>query len=229
LLLCISMIDWVVATIRASESRAEARVALAEHFTPEQTEYILDLQLGRITRLGNKDLEQEARGLSKQIVDLKKILGSTRALNNLLIKELNECVSNEPRRSELGGTDLVAAKKVTKQESTMRVFSSTGRVHQGAQSLEIGETLVASLDLAGATDVGFITTGGMFKKTSVQEIMGVSRKVFPAIKLRDGDSVAEVLLDPETIPIKTKTGRTKHFDAKKVRSTGRTSIGVILR
>lgn len=229
LILCISMIDWVVNTIRSSESRQEARELLGEHFSPEQTEYILDLQLGRITKLGAKDLDAEAKSLSKQIDDLNKILGSTRALNNLIVKELESCESGEARRTELGTADLIVSKKLISKTSTVKSFSSLGRVHAAAQSMDIGEELIASLDLAGATYVGFITESGMFKKSTAEELLGVSRKVFPALKLKDGDRVVQVMLDPGQIPIKTKTGRSKMFDTSKVRPTGRTSIGVIMR
>jgi DNA gyrase subunit A len=228
LLRCISMIDWVVAAIRSSESRAEAREVLGEHFSPEQTEYILDLQLGRITKLGHKDLEAESKELARQINDLNKILGSTRALNNVLVKELEECRSNEPRRTSVGSGEIITAKKLV-QRSTTKSFSSTGRVHAAAHSMEIGEELVATLDLGSAEFVGFVTERGMFKKCLADDLLGVSRKVFPALKLREGDKVVQVLLDPDKIPTKTKSGRTKMFDATKVRPTGRTSIGVIIR
>jgi DNA gyrase subunit A len=229
LILCISMIDWVVNTIRSSESRQEARELLGEHFSPEQTEYILDLQLGRITKLGAKDLEAEAKALAKQIEALNKILGSTRALNTVLIKELDECRSGESRRTAVGTSDLIMPKKLIDRTSTVKSFSSLGRVHAAAHSMEIGEELIASLDLDGVTHVGFVTEQGMFKKSTAEELLGVSRKVFPALKLKEGDRVVQVLLDPEKIPTKTKTGRTKMFDATKVRPTGRTSIGVRVR
>lgn len=229
LILCISMIDWVVATIKSSESRQEARELLSEHFSPEQTEYILDLQLGRITKLGAKDLDTEAKNLSRQIDELNKILGSTRVLNNLIVKEFDSCESGELRRTELGTADLIVAKKLVSKTSSVKSFSSLGRVHAAAQSMDIGEELIASLDLSGSTYVGFITEQGMFKKTTTAELLGVSRKVFPALKLRDGDRVVKAILDPTQIPIKTKTGRSKMFDASKVRPTGRTSIGVMMR
>jgi DNA gyrase subunit A len=60
LLRAIDMLDAVIATIRASDDRPSARASLmAEpfHFSEEQATHILDLTLGRLTRLGRSELE----------------------------------------------------------------------------------------------------------------------------------------------------------------------------
>ena len=61
LLKAIDMLDAVIAAIRASEDRPAARAALMAEpfsFSEEQAEHILDMTLGRLTRLGRA----EARG-----------------------------------------------------------------------------------------------------------------------------------------------------------------------
>ena len=56
------MLDAVIATIRASDDRPAARAALMAEpfsFTEEQANHILDMTLGRLTRLGRTELEEE--------------------------------------------------------------------------------------------------------------------------------------------------------------------------
>ena len=62
LLKALDMIDAIITLIRASADRAEAREGLMGQgfeFTEIQANYILDLQLGRLTRLGRSELEAE--------------------------------------------------------------------------------------------------------------------------------------------------------------------------
>src|SRR5580700_2416946 len=62
LLRAIDMLDAVIAAIRASADRAEARQSLMAapfSFSENQANHILDMQLGRLTRLGRSELEGE--------------------------------------------------------------------------------------------------------------------------------------------------------------------------
>ena len=56
------MLDLVIAAIRGSDDRAAARIALMAapfEFSEEQANHILDMTLGRLTRLGRSELEEE--------------------------------------------------------------------------------------------------------------------------------------------------------------------------
>src|SRR4029077_1050043 len=62
LLKAIDMIDAIIALIRASADRTEAREGLMGEgfeFSEIQANHILDMRLGRLTRLGRTDLEEE--------------------------------------------------------------------------------------------------------------------------------------------------------------------------
>ncbi len=59
--------------------------------------------------------------------------------------------------------------------------------------------------------------------------LGISRRVFPSLKLKEGDRVVQVLLDPDKIPTKTKASRTKMFDTTKVCLTDKVSIETMIR
>ena len=77
LLRAIDMLDAVIATIRASADRPRrARRLMAEpfSFTEVQATHILDMTLGRLTRLGRTELEEEMEQLRATIAELEAIL-----------------------------------------------------------------------------------------------------------------------------------------------------------
>jgi topoisomerase-4 subunit A len=77
LIKAVDILDEVIATIRASQDRADARTNLmAMDFTEAQAEAILDLRLARLTNLQLLALTDEAKVLSRLIKGLRKILPS---------------------------------------------------------------------------------------------------------------------------------------------------------
>src|ERR1700726_533316 len=77
LLRAIDMLDAVIAAIRASDDRPAARAALMAEpfsFTEVQATHILDMTLGRLTRLGRSELEEEMEALRATIAELEAIL-----------------------------------------------------------------------------------------------------------------------------------------------------------
>src|ERR671910_781726 len=106
LLRAIDVIDDVIALIRASDDRAAARAGLMAEpfeFSIEQAEYILQMQLGQLTRLARVDLESELEKLRGTIAELEAILGDDARLR-AVIKDESAAVRERfatPRRSEV--------------------------------------------------------------------------------------------------------------------------------
>ncbi len=106
LLKAIDVIDAIIAAIRASDDRAAARVALMGEsfgFSEIQANYILDMPLGRLTRLGRIELESEIAELRATIAELESILADRAVLNEVIKSELR-VVRQEfatPRRSAI--------------------------------------------------------------------------------------------------------------------------------
>jgi len=105
LLRCIDQLDAVIATIRASADRGEARTALMGErfgFTEVQANHILDMTLGRLTRLGRHELEEEYAALRATVTELEEILGSEEKLRAVIKSELQEVGEKfrQPRRSQ---------------------------------------------------------------------------------------------------------------------------------
>ena len=106
LIRAIDLIDEIVALIRQSANRPEAREGLQAapfSFSEVQATHILDMPLGRLTRLGHSDLQTELDALAETIADLQDILGSEARLRSVISDELTEVrddFANE-RRTEL--------------------------------------------------------------------------------------------------------------------------------
>ncbi len=93
LIKALDLIDEIIATIRASADKAAARDALQAapfEFSEIQAEYILDMQLHRLTRLGRSQLEEEMEDLRRRITELESILGDRGVLNEVIRTELTE-------------------------------------------------------------------------------------------------------------------------------------------
>ena len=105
-------LDNVIAIIRGSSNRADARENLVAYFggkkieinttgrapkldpekpfTAKQAEAILELQLHRLTRLSIDEISNELKETRGRIEEFEAILGSEKKLRNVIIKELEE-------------------------------------------------------------------------------------------------------------------------------------------
>jgi DNA gyrase subunit A len=124
LLKAIDMLDLVIATIRGSDDRGAARIALMTSpfdFSEEQANHILDMTLGRLTRLGRTELEEEMNKLRETIAALQLILSSDETLRAVIAEEITVIrdkyatprltqIVNDP--GELGMEDLIDDEEV---------------------------------------------------------------------------------------------------------------------
>ena len=156
LLRAIDMLDAIIKTIRAADDRSAARDALMKapfKFTEEQANHILDMTLGRLTKLGRIELEEEMKKLRETIAELTAILKSDARLRAVISDELtvirnkfaNERLTqiiNDP--GELGVEDLIQDEQIvitiTKSGyvkamagDTFRVQARGGRGVKGAK------------------------------------------------------------------------------------------------
>jgi DNA gyrase subunit A len=90
LLTAIDQLDAVIATIRAADSAADAKLALIEGFdlSEIQAQAVLDMQLRRLAALERAQLEDEYQELMARIAELEGILGDAAVLDGVLIDEL---------------------------------------------------------------------------------------------------------------------------------------------
>ena len=104
----ISILDEVIALIRASENKADAKenLKVSYEFTEEQAEAIVTLQLYRLTNTDVVVLQEEEAELLEKIAMLATIIGDERTMYNLMKKELREVKKKfaTPRLSTLEDT-----------------------------------------------------------------------------------------------------------------------------
>ncbi|MBL8777719.1 MAG: DNA gyrase subunit A [Acidimicrobiales bacterium] len=89
----LDMIDAIIALIRGSADRPEARAGLMGEgfeFSEIQANHILDMTLGRLTRLGRAELEEELAKLRETIAELEAILSDEGKLRAVIRDELGE-------------------------------------------------------------------------------------------------------------------------------------------
>lgn len=98
LIKCISILDEVIQTIRASKNKTDAKDNLVKEFafTEAQAEAIVTLQLYRLTNTDVVALENEKEQLEKIINGLSAILGSEEVLKSVMKKDLRAVRDSYP-------------------------------------------------------------------------------------------------------------------------------------
>lgn len=105
LIKALSILDEVIATIRGSKDKKDAKnnLVVQHGFTEEQAEAIVNLQLYRLTNTDITQLQAEAKELAETIAELTTILNEERELLKVIKKELREIKKKytTPRLTEI--------------------------------------------------------------------------------------------------------------------------------
>ena len=128
----ISILDEVIALIRASENKADAKenLKVSYDFTEEQAEAIVTLQLYRLTNTDVVVLEEEEAELREKIAMLAAIIGDERTMYNLMKRELRDVKKKfgNSRLSELQDTanaiEIDTASLIVEEETYVSVTRS---------------------------------------------------------------------------------------------------------
>src|SRR6202167_1057275 len=138
LLKAIDMLDLVIAAIRGSDDRSAARVALMAapfEFSEEQANHILDMTLGRLTRLGRTELEEEMAKLRETIAELQSILASDVKLRGVIATEMTairDKFANERLTQNLNDPGEVEMEDLIDDEDIVITMTQAGYVKSGA-------------------------------------------------------------------------------------------------
>ncbi|MBJ69350.1 MAG: DNA gyrase subunit A [Acidimicrobiaceae bacterium] len=230
LLKAIGLIDEVIAAIRSSEDRSAARSLLMDdpfEFSEVQTNHILDMQLGRLTRLGREQIEEKVADLAELITELEKILSDEREVRDLIIEELSsirEEFAND-RRTELAvdpgefviedlidDEDLVVTLTAGGYVKTVSTdeFKRQGRGGRGVAgaSLKDEDIVTTILHTSAHAYLLFFTNFGKVYRLKAHQIPTMSRTA-------RGTAIVNLLqLDPEekvAAVIDTRDYETNHF------------------
>ncbi|WP_430609482.1 DNA topoisomerase IV subunit A [Enterococcus sp. DIV0876] len=98
LMKALSILDEVIATIRGSKDKKDAKnnLVVQHGFTEEQSEAIVNLQLYRLTNTDITQLQAEAKELAETIAHLTMILNEEAELLKVIKKELKEIKKKYP-------------------------------------------------------------------------------------------------------------------------------------
>ena len=231
LLIALSAIDDVVATIRSSKDTETARKKLIKQFSLSEVQatHILEMPLRRLTSLEVTKLKDEARELKSTIRDLEKILASPKAMTELIKSELQNVADtfSAPRRSTLsdaidpaGEIALEAPDEacvVALGESTLgKALAQTPRTKPTK-----ADVFTALLPTTTRASIGVVTSTGRLHKLNVAELVDIPVKTTGAqaaeyIELLPGEvPLALVPMDPSVpVAIGTKNGVIKRLDPK---------------
>ncbi|WP_394217303.1 DNA topoisomerase IV subunit A [Halobacillus trueperi] len=157
LIKAISILDDVIATIRSSKDKADAKKQLiaSYDFTEEQSEAIVTLQLYRLTNTDITALQKEADELKKQIEYLEKLLSSENEMMKVIKSDL---------------------RSMKKQYNDDRMTKIEEKVEELKVDLEV---TVASEDVLVS-----VTKDGYIKRTSLRSYAASNGEDFA---LKDGD------------------------------------------
>ena len=218
-------IDAAVAVIRGSDTVDDARQGLQERFTidEEQANYVLALQLRRLTKLDVVELQAEAEKLDAEFAELTELVSNPDARRKVIDQELVETAklfkgAEFDRRTVLdpSATPVTVGDEDGSRER--KVNASWRLDDRGVFSDTHGELLTAGLGWAVWTDgrVKFTTGGGLPYK--IRDI-----PVAPDITglLRSG-----VLSPGSHLALVTRRGKVLRIDPASVNPQGAAGNGV---
>ncbi len=204
-------LDAVIKTIRESQDEKQAQERMQERFklTERQSKAIIDMRLGRLTRLERNKVEEEYTEVIKRIAYLEDLLQHEAKIRLLIKEELTELKKKygDPRRTmldfqgsiELNEEDLVPKEDVvvtlTHRGYVKRVPATTYRPQRRGGKGVLGAARVESdfvehLAISSThSDMLFFTNHGSVFRLRVHEIPDVNRqaKGLPIANLIDID------------------------------------------
>ena len=197
LIKAISILDEVIATIRASKNKSDAKVNLVEkyQFTEEQAEAIVTLQLYKLTNTDIVSLEERSEELKNLIAECEKILSDEDELRNVMKGELREIRKKyaTPRKTEI--------------------------------KEEITEIKIDELDMVTKEDfVVCISAAGYVKKHSLK-VMAANENEYPVVKEGDYIEGFYKVNNLDTILLFTNLGNYLYLPVREIGETKFKDVG----
>jgi len=190
LLVAILDIDEVIQLIRSSDNSEEARGRLMSVFDLDelQANYILDMQLRRLTRFSKIELDKEKLELEATIAALDAILGDEALLRKVVSDELGEVAKTfgTPRRTvllESAGTTVTAA-SVSLEVADLPCFAlmtASGLLARTSSAEPVGsggnrtnhDVVVSAVATTARGEIGVVTSAGRLLRLGVLDLPAI--------------------------------------------------------
>ena len=186
LLIALIDIDEVIQVIRTSDDAGTARERLQTVFelSQPQADYILEMQLRRLTRFSKIELEKEQEQLRREIDELDAILADEKLLQKVVSDELADVAKTygTPRRTVLlqsAGTAVTAATTPLEvpDDPCFALMSASGLLAR-TTGIEVGSgddranhDVVTSVVMTSArAEVGVLTSAGRLLRLGVLDL-----------------------------------------------------------
>ena len=181
-LLAYVKIDEIIKLIRASEDQASAKEALQKkyRFTERQSEDIVNLRLGQLTKLDGVKLNDERKGLEAERKELKTLLGDEKELKKLVVKELGEDAKKygDERRTLIKTAERAQIERTVVEEPITVILSSKGWIRaRTGHALDVttltfkeGDALGQTLECKTTDSVVVLASGGKTFTISAADI-----------------------------------------------------------
>lgn len=219
--IALNFLDEIIALIRAASSSDAARTQMVERFnlTQLQADAILSMQLRQIAQLERQKIEDEYRGLLKQIAQFEDILATPARIIKIIkdeLRALRDKYGDERRTrilpteaDEITEEDLVPEEKtlvtITRDGYIKRVPLDTYRTqHRGGKGIKSTGNLkeedqLAHLFVATTTHyILFFTDRGRVYRLKAYEVPQTTRQargqhINNFIQVESGDKVTAIL------------------------------------
>ncbi len=180
LIQAISVLDEVIALIRAAKDKADSKVKLIDRFafSEDQAEAIVTMRLYRLSNTDVTLLRQEHDTLLEEIAYLQDILANDKLLKRVMIQELKEVrkefptprltkIENEIEEIVIDKVSMIASEQVMVTLSrdgymkrvSMRSYGASSDVPSGCKE---GDVLIGSGEVNTLDHVLFFTTQGTY-------------------------------------------------------------------
>ncbi len=186
-----------------------------------QVEAILELRLQKLTAYGMGEIESEILKLSQLIIEFNKIINSKKALNNLIINELEKIKDkfSSPRRTKIIDAVLnYDIEETIQKESVVINITNQGYIKRGALSLlkaqkrggkgksgistREDDFVVQIFTANTLTPVLFFSTQGLVYKIKAHKIpegtaASKGKSIFNILPLKSHHSISSIMPLPE--------------------------------
>ena len=246
LIKCLSILDEVIKTIRASKNKSDAKDNLVKEFdfTERQAEAIVTLQLYRLTNTDVVSLEEEMENLKKMIKGLELILSDENVLKTVMKEELRRVkkeyatprktdIKDEITEIKIDSTVMISKEDVivsiTKDGYIKRTSLRSYQASSEETTMKDGDYLIGLYELNTLDVLLLFTNYGNYFYLPVHELpvcvwKDMGKHLSNIIRLDSGEEVMSVIPIDDfkqdiDITISTKQGMIKRTKLEEFKTT----------